>query len=256
LLGLGEAANAANELEQAAALGTVESRRALFWDRMEALIKSNRGDDARRVLDDAEQDSGRDTTQLRSGTISALNALLGRNRPAPVDPIAQARVRARIDSMLRQQAAIPRPPRPRSVPELLAEGDTAAARREVARHDSGLAPVAGRRSIREGEEILHSAEEHLAVGDTVGAEAQLARIEQFFNYRPLKYNFSLLFDSRPWIGNAWLLTGNVMAARARPAEARKMYQRLIGLWGGADPEIKPLVDEARARLVALEARGR
>lgn len=257
LLGLGEAATAANELEQAAALGTVESRRALFWDRIEALIKSNRGEDARRVLDDAEHDPGRDTTQLRSHTITALNALLGRNRPAPVDPIVQARVRTRIDSMLRQQTAAPRPPRPRTIRELVAAGDTAAARREVARHDSGLAPVAGRRRIGgEGEETLRSAEEHLAVGDTVGAEAQLARIEQFFNYRPFRFNFSLLFDSRPWIGNAWLLTGNLMAARGRPAEARKMYQRLVGLWGGADPEVKPLVDEARARLDAVEARSR
>jgi hypothetical protein len=256
LLGLGEAASAANELEQAAALSTVESRRALFWDRIEALIKSNRGEDARRVLDDAERDPGRDTTQLRSHTITALNALLGRNRPAPVDTIAQARMRARIDSMLRQQAAAPRPPRPRTIRELIAARDTAGARREIARHDSALAPVAGRRNTREGEELLHSAEEHLAVGDTVGAEAQLARIEQFFNYRPFRYNFSLLFDTGPWIGNAWLLTGNLMASRRRPAEARKMYQRLIGLWGGADQQVKPLVDEARGRLDALEARSR
>jgi hypothetical protein len=73
----GEFPAASTELELAATLGTPESRRALFWDRFEALVKSDQGAEARRVLDDAASDPGRDTTQLRTWTIASLNALVG-----------------------------------------------------------------------------------------------------------------------------------------------------------------------------------
>ena len=60
LLGLGEYSAASTELELAASLGTPESRRALFWDRFEALVKSDQGAEARRVLDEVVSDPGRD----------------------------------------------------------------------------------------------------------------------------------------------------------------------------------------------------
>src|SRR5687768_4537589 len=52
LLRLANPAAAATALERSATLGTPESRRELFWDRLEALVKSDRGADARRVLDE------------------------------------------------------------------------------------------------------------------------------------------------------------------------------------------------------------
>jgi hypothetical protein len=49
LLRLGNPAAAVTELEYAASIGAPARRRALFWDRVEALIKSDRGDEARRL---------------------------------------------------------------------------------------------------------------------------------------------------------------------------------------------------------------
>jgi hypothetical protein len=48
LLRLGSPEAATAELERAAKLGTPVSRRALFWDRMEALVRTDRGEEARR----------------------------------------------------------------------------------------------------------------------------------------------------------------------------------------------------------------
>src|SRR5262249_11735264 len=99
-LRLGDPAAAASELERAAALGDAASRRALFWDRFEALIKSDRGDDARRVLDEAIADPARDTARLSHYTIASLSALLGRHRPPPVDSNRLRLNRARIESIV------------------------------------------------------------------------------------------------------------------------------------------------------------
>ena len=47
-LRLGGNEAAAAELERAATLGTPESRRGLFWERVEALVRSDHGEDVRR----------------------------------------------------------------------------------------------------------------------------------------------------------------------------------------------------------------
>jgi len=254
LLGLGDAAGAANELELAAALGTVESRRALFWDRIEALIKTDRGDDARRVLDEAVADPGRDTTLLGRYTVTGLNALLGRNRPNALTALDSVRFRplwARRDSTLR--ANPPRRDTSRSVTELLAAGDTAGARRALARVDSSIAPRANVITSA-GDLTVYSAQQHLALGDTAGALARLEDIERVLNSRQLRFAVTRLDGGRPWLGHAWLLAGDIAAARGQTAEARKMYSRVVGLWGGGDPEVRPVVDQARARLDSLTRR--
>ena len=255
LLRLGDAAGAANELELAAAMGTVESRRALFWDRIEALVKADRGDDARRALDEAVADPGRDTTLLRVYTVAGLNALLGRNRPAPAPTaLDSARYRAlwaRRDSMLR--ANPPRRDTSRSVTDLLAAGDTAGARRALAREDSIITPR-DNVIVSAGESPLWSAQQHLALGDTAGALARLADIERVLKARQLRFAVTRLDGSRPWLGRAWLLAGDVAAARGQTSEARKMYNRVVGLWAGGDPEVRPTVDQARARLESLTRR--
>jgi hypothetical protein len=78
LLYLGDPVAASTELEYAAVLGTAESRRELFWDRLDALVKSGRIGDAQRVLEEAVSDPGRDTTRLNRYRIASLQALLGR----------------------------------------------------------------------------------------------------------------------------------------------------------------------------------
>jgi hypothetical protein len=236
-------------LERAATLGTLESRRELFWDRFEALVKSDRGSDARRVLDEAVSDGGRDTNRLRSHMVAGLNALLGRYRPPPMDS-ATAR---QIASRLRNQPLSP--PQP-SFSELLAARDTAGARRVLAAMDSAtFSTDIVRRVGSVGPEHLASAEHHLALGDTARAEAILAQIEQPLNDSPFQFNVSLLLGShRPWLGHAWMLSGDLFAARRRPEAAARKYRRVIGLWEGGDPDLTPVVTRARARLDSLSRR--
>jgi len=253
LMALSEYDSASTELELAAALGTPESRSALFWDRFEALVKSDRGVDARRLLDEAANDPARDTTRLRSSTIASLNALLGRYRPAPPPPVDSARqrqFRARLDSIIRNSP----PPRP-GFSTLLSAGDSAGARRALAEIDSAIAPSAGRFSSMDGPQHLTSAKYHLALRDTTGAESQLAEVERILQHRPLQYSFGLTFsDARPWMGHAWSLAGDVAAARGRRDEAARMYRRVIGLWSGGDADVEPVVQHARVSLESLSRR--
>ena len=257
LLRLGDAGAATVELEYAATVGTPASKRELFWDRMEALVRSDRGEEARRVLDEAARDPRRDTTRLHSYTLAGLNALLGRYRSPPPDTSARGReLRARrlaqLDSVIRTSPTA-LPPAP-SFSALLATGDTSGARRELARLDSKLAPRAGMQRIPQVDEVtLSSAEQHLALGDTVGAEARLSEIEQTFKDRRFQF-VAMAYGPRTWLGRAWLLSGDVAAARGRREEASRMYRRVIGLWGGGDADLKPVVDRARARLDSLSAR--
>jgi hypothetical protein len=253
LLRLEDPKAAGVELEHAAALGTAESRRALFWDRLEALVKSDRGADARRVLDEAAGDPGRDTTQLRSYTVAALNELLGRYRPPPLDSARVRQNRVRFDSVLRN-----RPPASftgRGFVEALAARDSVGAWRALARMDSALAPSEGAmRFAQVGLQHLQSAEYHLALADTAGAETRLAEIERPFNHDRFRFGVMMYGSAHLWLGRAWLLTGDLAAARGRSEAAARMYRRVIGLWGGADPDLKPDVDRARARLETLKER--
>ena len=246
LLRLGDPVAATVELERAATIGTPASRRALFWDRIEALVRSDRGEEARRVVDEATSDPARDTTRLHSYALVGVNALLGRYRP-PLDTSARVRAqRARTDSLIRL--------RPANFAELLAKGDTSGARRVLAGTDSLLTPTnATQRFRRVDERTFYSAEQHLALGDTLGAETRLFEIERLFNDRPFQYG-TVSYGPRPWLGRAWLLSGDVAAARGRREEAGRMYRRVIGLWGGGDSDVKSVVDQAQASLVALSAR--
>ena len=257
LLILGDHRAASVELERAAALGKVESRRALFWERFEALVKSDLGNDARRVLDEAVADPGRDTAQLRNLTIASLNSLLGRYRPPPVDSARMRQFRAWIDSVDRAHPPTSATAPERGFSELLAAGDTAAARRALERMDSTMAPpVNETRFARVGPEYLWSATYHVALRDTTGAEKQLEEIERALEYRPFQYSPGMMFsDPRPWMGHAWLLAGDLAARRGRPEEAARMYRRVIGLWGGGDPDLNPVVDHARAGLDSLSRRN-
>jgi len=183
--------------------------------------------------------------------VAGLNALLGRYRPPPVD---SARARQRIPSELTSE---PPPSHPQlSFSERLAARDTAGARRVLASMDSAMFSThIVRRVGSVGPEHLASAEHHLAVGDTAGAETLLAQIEQPLNDSPFQFNVSLLLGTaRPWLGRAWSLSGDLAAARRRPEAAARMYRRVIGLWGGGDPDLTPVVNRARARLDSLSRR--
>ena len=253
LLRLGDFEAAADGLEHAALLGTPESRRRLLWERLEALIKSNRGADARRVLDEAEANPGRDTDQRHSFTVAGLSALLGRYRAPPVDSVRTREVTARLDSALRNRRSAPAPEP--TVERLIAAGDTAGARRALVRIDSVMAPPPGAMRLpRYDSGHLQIAQSYLALRDTAGAEARLADIERPFHDRPFQFSINFAYGERPWVGRAWLLSGDLAAARGRSEEAVRMYRRVVGLWGGGDADLQPVVIEARVKLDSLSRR--
>ena len=258
LLRSGQFAAAADALEEAAAMGTPESRRRLFWDRFEALVKADRGTDARRLLDEAAADPARDTIELRDFTLATLNALVGRLRPPRFNPAGRGAAildRMRSDSSVRARPSAPPAPREPTVPELLAAGDTAGARRVVARMDSMLALPPGRMSIPQYDPYqLQIARFHLALGDTVRAAAKLDAFEQPFQERPFQFKIAFAYGPQPWLGGAWILMGDLAVARGRSAEAARMYRRVVGLWGGGDVDFQPVVNEARLKLDALPRR--
>jgi tetratricopeptide (TPR) repeat protein len=256
LLLLGEHAAAAGELELAASLGTPASRRELFWARTEALVKSNRGADARRVLDEAASDPARDTSNSLAYAIWRLNGLLGRQRPMPVDSAVLRRYRPQIDSMRRNPPPLARPVREPTIQELIASGDSAGARRLLARMDSAeWTRRDARVSPRFSPWHLDLARYHLALGDTAEAEDRLEKIGEPFETGRFQVGVGLMYrDPHTWLGHLWMLRGDVAVARGRADEARAMYRRVIGLWEGADADVQSVVGEARVRLAALDRR--
>lgn len=108
-----------------------------------------------------------------------------------------------------------------------------------------------RRFPRANESTVWSAEQHLALGDTAVAIAQLDEIERSFTTGQFRYSAVALAGSRPWLGRAWLLSGDVAAARVQVDNARRMYARVVGLWGGGDVEVMPIVATARQKLASL-----
>lgn len=182
-----------------------------------------------------------------------FDMLVGRVRRLPPRPIDSARarlIRAPLDSI----AALPRSARTPGPPErfqvALASGDTGAARRVLAEYDSTITPQANGFSSAFTQELFGSARMHLAVHDTAGAEAQLAKLERLVMKAPFQNNFAIA-SLGPWLGEAWLLAGDVAAARGRRAEGDGMYRRLIGLWEGGDPDLQHLVRDAQAHLALL-----
>jgi tetratricopeptide (TPR) repeat protein len=211
LLRLGDPVGAADELERAAAMRTPNSRGEIFFDRFEALVKANRGADARRAIDEAASNPGRDSVHL-SVRLVGFDMLVGRVRRLPPRPIDWARARlnrARIDSM-----------------------------------------PANRFGSDYPQELFGSARMHLAVHDTAGAEVQLAELERLVMKAPFQNNFAIA-SLGPWLGDAWLLAGDVAAARGRRAEADGMYRRLVGLWEGGDSDLQHLVRDAQAHFAVL-----
>jgi hypothetical protein len=248
-LRLDDPLRAAEELERAAQLGTPASRRSIFFDRFEALVKANRGSDARRVIDEAADDPMRDSMHL-TFRLASLDMLVGRLRHAPIDSVTAPALRARFDSLARLPRPTPPPSPSQQFTSAIASGDTGAARRALAAFDSSLDLPNGKNSSDFAQELFHSAKLHLMVGDSVGADARLAALERGLFGQPFQYNL-LIASLGPWLGDAWLLSGDLAAARGRRAEAARMYRRLIGLWEGGDSTLQSPVRRAYQRLAAL-----
>lgn len=50
---------------------------------------------------------------------------------------------------------------------------------------------------------------------------------------------------------AWLLFGDLSLAAGRPADARRAYRMVLGMWEGGEPPVQPIVARVRAALVQL-----
>ncbi len=59
--------------------------------------------------------------------------------------------------------------------------------------------------------------------------------------------------SLPYLAPSHLWRARILEELERPAEASHHYQRFLELWAGADPELEPLVEEAKAGLDELRA---
>ncbi len=59
--------------------------------------------------------------------------------------------------------------------------------------------------------------------------------------------------SLPYVAPSHLWRARILEQLERPAEASHHDQRFLELWAGADPELEPLVEEAKARVDELGA---
>jgi tetratricopeptide (TPR) repeat protein len=134
-----------------------------------------------------------------------------------------------------------------------ARRDTAALRRALASLDS--INLATPREVPTAVGFQFAAEGYLLLGDTATAYARLQGFDARFPFlSPLApYNSAfgnLTANIETW-GRTWLRLADLAAARGDRATAVHNYQRVIGLWQGADPAFQPAVQRARAALARL-----
>ena len=134
----------------------------------------------------------------------------------------------------------------------LDRGDTASARRALARFDAIQRRLDADAPDNGG--WLLSSEAHLALGDSAGALRQMRewadRLPRFVPRDGAIVGIGAYAGSFMW-GRALLLYGDLLAASGDRAAARPQYQALIGLWAGGDPEVQPFVTRARAALARM-----
>lgn len=129
----------------------------------------------------------------------------------------------------------------------LAAGDTAALRRAAHMLDSAVAADLAA-SIPEDGSSLVAADAYLILRDTTNALHQVKRMLDstlmFTGLETPAMPVGILFPGFLW-PRAMLLRADLEQAMGKVPEARKWYQRLLELWGGADPEVRPILDRAR-----------
>ncbi len=193
-------------------------------------------------LDDAEQgflqfQAGQDTMFHPDRAMDRLSALLmttafGLNRPrerlpfdtsaagTPFMRLVSARVRRNADAIRRFAIALEQAPENTAAPP--------------------------------GTTLLLLAESWVEIGDTARARAALVRLEdEVYRTSPLDGGGFSRYSGDPGMwGRAFLLQGDLASAQGDRAVAARAYQRVIGLWSGADAELQPFVARARTGLAA------
>jgi predicted negative regulator of RcsB-dependent stress response len=54
-----------------------------------------------------------------------------------------------------------------------------------------------------------------------------------------------------WLAPLALRQGQLLEAQGKKAEAQARYSTVLATWGAADPDLQPVVEEARSRLALL-----
>ena len=132
----------------------------------------------------------------------------------------------------------------------LASGDTAALRRAAHMLDSAVAADSAAQLPEDGSSLA-AADAYLMLRDTVNALHQVKRmLESTLMYTGVEtpvMPIGVLFSGFLW-PRAMLLRADLELATGHAAEARKWYQRLLDLWGKADPELQPVLAAVRKKL--------
>jgi len=81
-------------------------------------------------------------------------------------------------------------------------------------------------------------------------DSAIAEFERFVAFRDA--NFLL---HRDYLAGSHKRLGELYDAKGNVAKAIENYEKFVGLWKDADPELQPKVREARARLDALRRKG-
>jgi tetratricopeptide (TPR) repeat protein len=138
-------------------------------------------------------------------------------------------------------------------------GDTARARRDLTLGADRLrsqSPFA-----MDGDELFVS-EGLLLMGDSTAALAQLRRVAAKWPRLPfagdgtmggtvMRASFPGQSSSIRVAGRLWLLYADLAYALKANDDARNAYRMVVGLWGGGEAPVQPMVARARARLAAL-----
>jgi len=133
---------------------------------------------------------------------------------------------------------------------VLVAGDAARSRRALAVFDS---IAVSQQDEPDNGMTLTGAFGHLMIADTAGALTALRR------FRDVTWRHTNILDQVVggfvFAGMLWprtfLLLGDLEAATGNHAAAAEAYRAFIGMWGQGDPEVRPMVERARAALAKL-----
>ena len=138
---------------------------------------------------------------------------------------------------------------------LLARGDTVRARAALTEYDREL--LARHPASFDDGGWLFDAESHLELGDSATALSRLTEWERRWAFLARE---SMILEQYYWqrstprlFGRTWLLYGDLAMAGGRPAEARRAYQMVAGLWEKGEPVVQPALQRARDRLKQLSS---
>jgi len=104
---------------------------------------------------------------------------------------------------------------------------------------------------------LFSAETHVELGDSAVALQRLEEFARRWVFEASSTSSNILEQwyfqrqtPRLW-GRTWMLFGDLAMARNQPADARRAYRMVVGLWEKGDPPVQPMVARATAALAKL-----